>query len=95
MFKQTFQKQQFKNNDSIEIVRKQVEKYEKLVKEQAERVERVKQNCERIEDLQQNMKTLKRQIIELSKNHCAVFLFLLKKLYLCPIKINKKNTKIM
>jgi len=33
---------QLKTNDSIEIVRKQVEKYEGLVKEQAERLERAR-----------------------------------------------------
>jgi len=42
---------QFKNNDSIEIVRKQVENYEELVKEQVERIERAKQNCEQFENL--------------------------------------------
>jgi len=47
---------QFKNNDSIEIVRKQVEIYEELVKERSERIESAKQNCERLENLQQNMK---------------------------------------
>jgi 5-bromo-4-chloroindolyl phosphate hydrolysis protein len=36
--------QQFKYNDSIKIIRKQVETYEELVKEQAERLERAKWN---------------------------------------------------
>jgi len=51
---------QFKNNDSIKIVRKQVERYEELMKEQVERMERARQNSQRLEGLQQNMKTLKR-----------------------------------
>ena len=38
--------QQFKDSDSIKIIRKQVEKYEDLVKEQAERIERVKRNSD-------------------------------------------------
>ena len=32
------EEQQFKYSDSIKIIRKQVEKYEELVKEQAERI---------------------------------------------------------
>lgn len=42
---------QFQYSDSIKIIRKQVEKYEELVKEQAERLERAKQNCEEAEKL--------------------------------------------
>jgi primosomal protein N'' len=52
--------QQFKYDDSIKIVRKQVERYEEMVKEQVERIERARQNSEQLENLQQNMKTLKR-----------------------------------
>ena len=42
--------QQFRYSDSIQIVRNQVEKYEELVKEQAERLERVKRNNEELKD---------------------------------------------
>jgi len=51
--------QQFKYNDSIKIVRKQVEKYEELVKEQAERSERDKGNSERMNEIQQKVGKLK------------------------------------
>ncbi|GHU09077.1 hypothetical protein FACS189431_6510 [Alphaproteobacteria bacterium] len=43
--------QQFKYGDSIKIIRKQVEKYEELVKEQAEKIERAKRNSEEVERL--------------------------------------------
>jgi hypothetical protein len=52
--------QQFKYNDSIRIIRKQVEKYEELVKEQAEKFERAKRNSEEVEQLQNEMKSLKK-----------------------------------
>ncbi|KAA6318679.1 hypothetical protein EZS27_031345 [termite gut metagenome] len=42
---------QFKYRDSISIVRKQVEKYEQLVKERAERVERARRNDVKAERL--------------------------------------------
>jgi hypothetical protein len=42
---------QFKYSDSIKIIRKQVERYEELVKEQAERIERAKQNSEEAEKI--------------------------------------------
>jgi uncharacterized membrane protein YhiD involved in acid resistance len=51
--------QQFKYNDSIKIIRKQVEKYEELVKEQAEKTTRAKQNSKDLESLEQNIETLK------------------------------------
>ncbi len=51
---------QFQYNDSIKIVRKQVEKYEELVKEQAERIERAKRNKEEAEKLQNKVKELKK-----------------------------------
>ncbi len=51
--------QQFQYGDSIKIIRKQVEKYEELVKEQAERMERIKRNSEEAERMKQEMKTLK------------------------------------
>jgi hypothetical protein len=50
---------QFKYNDSIRIIRKQVEKYEELVKEQAERIERAKQNSEEAEVLGNKAETVK------------------------------------
>jgi hypothetical protein len=52
---------QFKYNDSIKIIHKQVEKYEELVKRQAERLERAKNNSEEIEILQKQMKITKSQ----------------------------------
>jgi len=51
---------QFQYNDSIKIIRKQLEKYEELVKEQAERIERERQNNEKTKQLQQEMKSLKK-----------------------------------
>jgi hypothetical protein len=52
--------QEFKYSNSIKIIRKQVEKYEKLVKEQAEKIERAKRNSEKVEQLQNEMKSLKK-----------------------------------
>jgi hypothetical protein len=51
--------QRFKYNDSIKIIRKQVEKYEELLNEQAEKIARAKQNSKDLESLQQNIETLK------------------------------------
>ena len=51
--------QQFKYNDSIKIIRKQVEKYEELVKEQAEKVERIKENKEQSMMIQKEIDRLK------------------------------------
>jgi hypothetical protein len=51
--------QQFQYNDSIKIVRKQVEKYEELVKEQAERLERVKRDSEEAERLRKEVEGIK------------------------------------
>ena len=45
---------QFRYGDSIKIIRKQVEKYEELVKEQAERMERARQNSEEMERLRKD-----------------------------------------
>jgi hypothetical protein len=50
---------QFNHSDSIRTIRKQVEKYEELVNEQAERQERVKRNNKELENLQQKLKGLK------------------------------------
>jgi hypothetical protein len=52
--------QQFKYNDSIKIIRKRVELYEELVKEQAERLKRAKQSSEEAEQLQNKIKSLKK-----------------------------------
>ncbi|GHT09432.1 hypothetical protein FACS189415_4860 [Bacteroidia bacterium] len=51
--------QHFRYDDSIKIIRKQVEKYEELVKEQAERLERVRRNSEEAEKLRKNVELLK------------------------------------
>jgi methyl-accepting chemotaxis protein len=50
---------QFRYSDSIKIIRKQVEKYEELVKEQAERIERARQNSEEVERLQREVKEVR------------------------------------
>ena len=42
---------QFRYGDSIKIIRKQVEKYEELIQEQAERMERARRNSEEAERL--------------------------------------------
>ena len=54
-------KRQFRYDDSIKIIRKQVEKYEELVKEQAERIERATQNSDDIKRLQKEMKFLQKE----------------------------------
>jgi uncharacterized protein HemX len=51
--------QQFKNNDSIKIIRKQVEKFEELVKEQAERTQRMRHETEKIDKLNKLSNSLK------------------------------------
>jgi hypothetical protein len=51
--------QQFKYNDSVKIVRKQVEKYEELIKEQAERMARLKYNSEEVKKLREEVDILK------------------------------------
>jgi hypothetical protein len=50
---------QFRYGDSIKIIRKQVEKYEELVKEQAERMERARVNGDKAEKLQKAVESLK------------------------------------
>ncbi|MDR1092408.1 MAG: hypothetical protein LBL79_15175 [Prevotella sp.] len=52
--------QQFKYGDSIKLIRKQVGKYEELVKEQAERMERVKRDSKEAERLQKDAESLKK-----------------------------------
>jgi hypothetical protein len=51
--------QQFQYDDSIRIVRKQVEKYEELVKEQAERIERAKRDSDEAERLRRKVESVK------------------------------------
>jgi hypothetical protein len=50
---------QFKYNDSIKISRKQVEKYEELIREQAEKAERARQNAGELKKLQKEVEKLK------------------------------------
>jgi hypothetical protein len=50
---------QFEYKDSIVIVRKQVEKYERLVKEQAEKIERAKLSAKEMEELQKEVEDVK------------------------------------
>jgi hypothetical protein len=52
---------QFRYGDSIKIIRKQVEKYEVLVKEQVEREERVRRNADEAEKLQKQKEFIRRQ----------------------------------
>jgi hypothetical protein len=52
--------QQFKYGDSIQIIRKQVEKYEELVKEQTEKIERARRNNEEVSKIQKEAESLKR-----------------------------------
>ena len=52
---------QFRYGDSIKIIRKQGEKYEELVKEQAERIERAKRENSEAEKLRNEIKVLKIQ----------------------------------
>jgi hypothetical protein len=50
---------QFRHSDSIKIIRKQVDRYEELLKEQAERMERAKRNSEEAEKFQKDAESLK------------------------------------
>ena len=50
---------QFQYNDSIKIIRKQVEKYEELVKKQAERMERMRNDYTETEKLRNHLETVK------------------------------------
>jgi hypothetical protein len=50
---------QLKYNDSIKIIRRQVEKYEDLVKEQVERMERTKRENEEVEKIMKKAEILK------------------------------------
>ena len=59
---------EFEYNDSIKIIYKQVEKYEELVKEQAERIERMRNDYKKTEQLQDEVRTLKTKSKLLSIN---------------------------
>jgi hypothetical protein len=50
----------FEYSDSIAVIRKQVERYEHLVKEQAEKIERARQNVNEAEKLQREAESLKK-----------------------------------
>jgi hypothetical protein len=50
---------QFQYNDSIKIIRKQVERYEELVREQTERIERARKNSTEVEILRNQAETVK------------------------------------
>jgi hypothetical protein len=50
---------QFQYGDSIKIIRKQVEKYEELVKQQVEKMERAKRSSEEAIKLQKEVESLK------------------------------------
>ena len=50
---------QFRYADSVKIVRKQVEKYEELVREQAERLERARRNSEEASKLMEEMERIR------------------------------------
>jgi hypothetical protein len=52
--------QQFRYNDSIKTIRKQVGKYEELVREQAERIERTKRDSEEAERLKKDEELLRK-----------------------------------
>ena len=52
---------QFRYEDSIKFIRKQVEKYEELVKEHAEKMERVRRNNEEAEQLRKEADIVKRK----------------------------------
>jgi hypothetical protein len=52
---------QFRYGDSIQIIRKQVEAYENLVKEQAERIERARHNSEEAEKYRKSAEAVKKE----------------------------------
>jgi hypothetical protein len=52
---------QFKYSDTIKIIRKQVERYEELLKEQTERIERAKRNADTANKIQKEKDLIKRQ----------------------------------
>lgn len=48
-----------RNNDSIAVIRKRVETYERLVKEQAEKIERARLNAKEAERLEKEVESVK------------------------------------
>ena len=52
---------QFRHADSIKIIRRQVEKYEELVRERAAMIERTRRNSEQADRLQEEIRELKSQ----------------------------------
>jgi hypothetical protein len=51
---------QFKYKDNIKIIRKQVEEYEELLREQIEKIEKAKQNTQGAEILRDKVESLKK-----------------------------------
>jgi hypothetical protein len=51
--------QQFKYGDSIKIIRKQVDRYEELLREQTEKMKRARQNAENTQMSQREVDKLK------------------------------------
>ncbi|MDR3327365.1 MAG: hypothetical protein LBT04_04460 [Prevotellaceae bacterium] len=54
-------KNKFEYRDSVAVIRKQVEAYENLVKEQAEREKRVRLNADEVDKLQKQKEVIKQQ----------------------------------
>jgi hypothetical protein len=52
--------QQFQYNDSIKIIRKQVERYEELIKKQAEKIEKAIRNTQEADVLRDKVESLKK-----------------------------------
>jgi len=52
---------QYQYNDSIKIIRKQVEKYEELVREQVEKMERARQNTDKANKLQKQKNLMQKR----------------------------------
>jgi hypothetical protein len=52
---------QLEYKDSVAIIRKQVEKYEELVREQAERIERARREADEVEKLRKETELLKKK----------------------------------
>jgi len=50
---------QFRYSDTIKIIRKQIETYEVLIKEQAEKIERARRNNEEMERLRKEVESVK------------------------------------
>jgi hypothetical protein len=50
---------QFRQGDSIKIIRSQVEQYENFVREQAQRIERAKANDKEMNELQRKVESVK------------------------------------